>query len=260
MDWLGKLVTYWATSFIAILVFQTVIFAYIRRKNRYDVADVIWAPSILVGFLSSVPIYPDFKWKNIVVAVLVLVWAFRLSYHIYRRFISKNEMDERYIKLIGVKPRPPVIYLKVFVVQSLMASIISLTFIALPYADLNVWALAFGVIVWLVGFTIESLADNQLAKHIKYSHEIMKDGLWHYSRHPNYFGEIMQWWGLWIVSVGSGLVWLAVIGPITITYLIIFVSGIPMLEKHMSTKSGWEKYKEETPVLIPRLISRHNTG
>lgn len=78
----------------------------------------------------------------------------------------------------------------------------------------------------------------------------MRSGLWKYSRHPNYFGEVTQWWGIWIISLGVGG-WWAVVGPLTITLLILFVSGVPLLEKKMAQKPEFAEYKKRTSVLVP---------
>ena len=79
----------------------------------------------------------------------------------------------------------------------------------------------------------------------------MQSGLWAYTRHPNYFGEVMQWWGLWIVALSVPDGWLGIIGPITITFLILKVSGIPMLEKKMAENIEFIEYKRRVSVFIP---------
>ena len=81
--------------------------------------------------------------------------------------------------------------------------------------------------------------------------KLMQNGLWAYTRHPNYFGEVTQWWGLWFIalSVPNGLI--SIIGPITITFLILKVSGIPMLEKKMEENPDFLEYKRKTSVFIP---------
>ncbi len=216
---------------------------------------MIWGPSILLGTVSAFIFISDFRIENIIAIILLVVWALRLSFHIYQRFIRKDRMDERYIKLLSSKTKSiPGVYVKVFVVQSLLASLVSLAFLPVAYVHLNVWVLTAGSLVWIMGFIFESVADKQLAVHIHTSHGIMKQGLWRYSRHPNYFGEVVQWWGFWTMSIGSWLSLPALIGPITITYLIVFVSGIPMLEKHMANKPGWSEYASKTPALIPSLF------
>ena len=108
----------------------------------------------------------------------------------------------------------------------------------------------FGLIVWIFGFYFESTADKQLSNHIKNpanKGKLMTTGLWKYSRHPNYFGEVTQWWGIFLLS--SSL--FTIISPLTITLLILFVSGIPLLEKKYEGRPDWEEYKKKTSIFIP---------
>jgi steroid 5-alpha reductase family enzyme len=79
----------------------------------------------------------------------------------------------------------------------------------------------------------------------------MQEGLWKYTRHPNYFGEVMQWWGIFLLAVTMPGGWMTIIGPVTITLFILFVSGVPMLEKKYEGRADWEAYKEKTSVFIP---------
>jgi steroid 5-alpha reductase family enzyme len=111
-----------------------------------------------------------------------------------------------------------------------------------------------GVFVWIIGFIFESVGDAQLKNFIsdpQNKGKLMRSGLWQYTRHPNYFGEVMQWWGLWLVSlsVPNGIYF--IFGPLTITYLILKVSGVPMLEKKMEENPDFADYKRTTSVFIP---------
>ena len=117
-----------------------------------------------------------------------------------------------------------------------------------------------GMIVWLTGLTIETIADSQKFKFKndpKNKGSWIDTGIWKYSRHPNYFGEISCWWGIFIYSLSfqNGLSWLTIIGPVFITLLIMFVSGIPTLEKKYKERykdnTDYQKYKNETNLLVP---------
>jgi steroid 5-alpha reductase family enzyme len=111
-----------------------------------------------------------------------------------------------------------------------------------------------GIIIWLTGFIFESLGDAQLKKFIQNPEnrgKIMDKGLWAYTRHPNYFGEVTQWWGLYVIALSVPYGMWSIIGPLTITFLILKVSGIPMLEKSFIGRPGWEEYKAKTSGFIP---------
>jgi steroid 5-alpha reductase family enzyme len=116
------------------------------------------------------------------------------------------------------------------------------------------WLDFVGLIVWMVGFYFEVVGDAQLKKFIKNPKnkgKIITTGLWSYTRHPNYFGEVLLWWGIWLISLSVSGGWLTVIGPIIITFLILKVSGIPMLEKQMEKKPGFAQYKKRVSVFLP---------
>jgi steroid 5-alpha reductase family enzyme len=122
-----------------------------------------------------------------------------------------------------------------------------------------------GIITWATGIFFEAVGDWQLTKFIqqkksgklaKSKQSAIKDqGLWKYSRHPNYFGEVTQWWGLWIVLVSSNLPGIyklvGLAGPLSITYLILFVSGVPMLEKKYAKDKAYQAYAKKTNKFFP---------
>ena len=115
--------------------------------------------------------------------------------------------------------------------------------------------------MWILGFVFESVGDAQLARFIKdpaNKGKLMQSGLWQYARHPNYFGEVLMWWGLWIIalSVPNGLY--GIIGPLTITFLILKVSGIPMLEKRMEENPEFVEYKKRTSKFFPLPPKRYD--
>ena len=82
----------------------------------------------------------------------------------------------------------------------------------------------------------------------------MNQGLWQYTRHPNYFGEVTMWWGIWLLTVGSTYWYIGIIGPITISFLLLKVSGIPMLEKKYEGNKEFEKYKAKTSAFFPWFV------
>ncbi len=109
-----------------------------------------------------------------------------------------------------------------------------------------------GGVVFFTGFLIESIADWQLSQFKKNSAnkgKIMTQGLWSRSRHPNYFGEILVWWGIFIYTLPLSHGWIGVVSPITLTFLLVKVSGVPMLERKYEGNIQYEKYKQTTPRL-----------
>jgi steroid 5-alpha reductase family enzyme len=116
------------------------------------------------------------------------------------------------------------------------------------------WLDLIGLAVWFFGFTFEVIGDAQLKKFIKNpanKGRLIQRGLWTYSRHPNYFGEVTLWWGIWLMSLSAPNSWFTVFGPLTISILILKVSGIPMLEKKMAENPDFTEYKRRVSAFFP---------
>lgn len=196
---------------------------------------------------------------QIVVALMVYIWGFRLTYHIARRKLGKPE-DFRYeaMRKKSGKSFWWQSYFKIFLSQGVLMMVIASSILVSAYAgdegnSLSWWQVA-GVVVWGIGLIFEIVGDYQLTEFIKNRKkktEIMTTGLWKYTRHPNYFGEVVQWWGIWLVVIGLPYSLWAVTSPLLITYLILFVSGLPMLEKKYSANKQFQVYAKKTSKFIP---------
>ncbi len=222
--------------------------------KRMDIADIAWGLGFIlinwyIFFISGSSI------KGLVVNILISIWGGRLAFHIYKRNHNKQE-DARYAewrkswKHFYLRS-----FLQVFLLQSFLIYIISLPaiFINLNNSVVDIFLVS-GVIVWIAGFYFETVGDKQLATFIKNPEnkdKIMTSGLWRYTRHPNYFGEVVMWWGIFVCSLGIPNAIFTIIGPLTITYLILFVSGIPLLEKRYTGNTEYELYKKRTSAFIP---------
>ena len=212
----------------ALLIESVAYIASLITKNS-SIADVVWGLGF-IGIAKALIIKSDSSsWVLYLMAVLVSLWGIRLAYHIGRRNIGKAE-DFRYQawrkkwgRWFSLRS-----YLQNFLLQGVLMVFISASLIVAANSDvisssLSWWQVA-GILVWIYGFMFEIVADYQLAKFIKNNKKdgaIMQSGLWAYSRHPNYFGEIMQWWGLWLIVITLPYGLLAVISPLTITLLIL---------------------------------------
>lgn len=228
-------------------------------RGRNDVADIGWGtyfmgPALVHFFMNN----PAFD-VRIIPIVLVLIWGIRLSSHIFTRHLHTTE-DARYVAWRNAWGNGWYFYVRsfvqVFLLQGILAMVIATPVILITskIIPLNLVWVIIGTAVWIGGFICESVADAQLktflANPINKGH-IMQTGLWKYSRHPNYFGEVTQWWGIFIIGLGTTLGILGIIGPLVITFLIVFVSGIPLAEKSMAKNPEFEDYKNKTSSLIP---------
>jgi steroid 5-alpha reductase family enzyme len=230
--------------------------------RRLDVADVAWGFGISLATMVPLVMFSGTNTRVSIIAALVFFWSVRLTLHIFRRLLRSSE-DERYRTMRkGWKSLPMArSYVNVFLFQGLLMAVVAypaLHAAFFPSEPLGLFELL-GVLVWILGFVLESVSDMQLARFKSNSDNkgrICMTGLWKYSRHPNYLGELCMWWGigLLVVTVPYGV--LALISPVTITTLLLFVSGIPMVEKRAMRDPEYREYARVTPRLFPNLLGR----
>jgi len=195
---------------------------------------------------------------QVVASLLVVVWAARLGIYLFRR-IMRTKVDHRFD---GMRDQP-LRFARFWLLQAITVAVVMLPVSYLLDQDdppgLGAWSIAGGA-VWLAGLLIEAVADAQKAAFRAKEENrgrFVASGLWRYSRHPNYFGEMLVWWGLflYVVPVLHGAAFAVVIGPVFITLLLLFVSGIPLLEKSAEEKYGsdaaYRDYKRRTSILVP---------
>ena len=243
----------------AILAYMTLVFIISWHIKRLDVVDIAWGGAFIIIALTSLFLGNRGPLQYLV-SGLVVIWGLRLSFYIFKRFRRSENEDPRYANMRKSWRGSMFVnaYFRVFITQGLLALLVSASVIVinlLGQVAIGPIALA-GLAVWIAGFLFESVSDSQLRVHLedpKNKGKLMTTGLWRYTRHPNYFGEATQWWGIFIIalSVPYGLV--SVIGPIVITVLLLFVSGVPLTEKRFEGRPGWEAYKRRTSIFVPLL-------
>ena len=243
------------TLTLTLLGYMTLWFIVSVIKKRNDIADIAWGLGfVLLAWLASY--LSGYSFKALLVNGLITIWGLRLAWHIYNRNKKKPE-DSRYFKWRKTwKNFYLRSYLQVFLLQGIFIFLISLPVMFINHSVSRGFGFfeVIGLLVWGLGFYFESTGDRQLKKFISdpaNKGKLMDRGLWHYSRHPNYFGEVTQWWGIFIIALSIPGSFFTIIGPLTITILILFVSGIPLLEKKYAGRSDFEEYKRKTSVFIP---------
>jgi steroid 5-alpha reductase family enzyme len=226
-------------------------------KKRNDVADVAWGLGFVLMAWVSFFLAGDFGIRGLGVCLLVSIWGLRLAWHIHSRNKGKAE-DYRYLawrkewgKWFLLRS-----YAQVYLLQgTLLLLVVSPVVLINRHAGSSLGFLdLLGVLIWMAGFFFEVVGDAQLARFIKNPDnkgKLMQSGLWAYTRHPNYFGEVSLWWGLWLIAISVPNGWMGIIGPLTITILILKVSGIPMLEKKMAEHPDFSEYKKRVSVFFP---------
>ncbi|MCI0481894.1 MAG: DUF1295 domain-containing protein, partial [Candidatus Dadabacteria bacterium] len=208
---------------IIVLAYMTGLFviALIRRDN--SVADIAWGAGFIVVAWGTLFTAGTFYPRQLLACSLVLIWGSRLSIRIFLRNRGKGE-DPRYRKWREEWGRffIPRSYLQAFLLQGAILLVnVAPVLIINATSDASLGFLdALGLLIWITGFLFESVGDWQLDRFLKDPKNrgvIMDRGLWRYTRHPNYFGEITMWWGIFVIALSVPFGWIGFIGPMTIT-------------------------------------------
>ncbi|MCB0621071.1 MAG: DUF1295 domain-containing protein [Saprospiraceae bacterium] len=225
-------------------------------------ADVAWGLGfVLIAWWEVFRVASDLVF---VLAILVSCWGLRLSAYIALRNRRKGKEDWRYAawREQWGKQAWWRSLAQVFLLQGLLLWLISAPLLVAAWCpacplETGWWtfpAVWIGFLLWLWGWIWESVADWQLYRFKSRSGvqgRIYTGGLWKYSRHPNYFGELLCWWGIWICSLPAGGWWVSLLSPLLISWLLLRVSGVPMLESRYETDETYRRYRQSTPAVFP---------
>lgn len=245
------------TSLI-LLFFMTMWFLVAVTVSRNDIADTLWGAGFVLVAVSSSLMVESLTTRGVLMALLVTVWGVRLSVRIFFKNRNKEE-DFRYRKWREEWGKYFLLrsYFQVFVLQGVLMLIVltPVWYVICRQQPGPLNALDFvGILIWCVGFYFEVVADYQLDKfkgQAENRGKVLQSGLWRYSRHPNYFGEVVMWWGIYLMALSVAGGFYTIIGPVVITFLILKVSGIPLLEEHYRNNPGYQEYKARTSVFFP---------
>jgi steroid 5-alpha reductase family enzyme len=248
---------YFVAALGAVLLYMTALFALALDRKDNSVVDVGWGPGFVIVWAITLLLEPGTTPLQVIVGALVGIWASRLAYHIYTRNRGRGE-DPRYAAMRKrwgrhVRLRS---YFQVFLLQGFLLIIVAAPVIILnhaPVAPPGVIPFA-GIVIWMAGFAFESVGDAQLARFKRdplNRGRLMTGGLWAYTRHPNYFGEAVMWWGIAVAGLSVPGGWAGLAGPMALTFLLTRVSGIPLLEKKYKGDTGFEAYARRTSAFIP---------
>lgn len=224
--------------------------------KNVSIVDGLWPVMFLVLGLSDALGFGRFNPRTVLVLVLLSLWSLRLSFHIIRRNLGHGE-DRRYAA-IRARNEPyfafKSLYL-VFALQALLAGVVSLPLFGALGSERPLGILdGLGALGWLIGFVFEAVGDWQLTR-FKADPEnrgrVMDQGLWRYTRHPNYFGDFAVWWGFYFMALGAGAAW-TIVGPLVMSVLLMRVSGVTLLEKDIGERRpGYQDYIRRTNAFFP---------
>jgi steroid 5-alpha reductase family enzyme len=236
---------------------MAVLFAAALLKRDNSIVDIAWGPGFVLVALLTLLLGKTFEDRQVLVTALVGAWGIRLGVHLYFRNRGRGE-DFRYAKWRKEWGRwfVPRSFFQIFVLQGILMLIVSYgVVLANSSPSPGLGALdVLGAAVWVSGFIFEAAGDAQL-KVFKQKPEnkgrIMRSGLWRYTRHPNYFGEAVMWWGIFIIDLSLPRGWTGVVSPVLITFLLLRVSGVTMLEKKYAGNNEFQVYARRTNAFFP---------
>ncbi len=244
-------------SFAISLAVNAAFFAIAAARKTDAVTDLSYSLSF-AALAIVLPFAGAREPVQLTASLLVLVWAARLGGYLFRR-ILRTKVDHRFD---GMRDKP-LRFARFWLLQAITVAVVMLPISYLLGRDdapgFGPWMIA-GAAIWLTGLLIEAVADAQKSTFKARDENrgrIITNGLWRYSRHPNYFGEMLVWWGMFVFAVPflDGAAFAVVIGPVFITLLLLFVSGIPPLERSAEAKYGddpaYREYKRRTSILLP---------
>lgn len=245
----------------ALFTVLTVIWAVSVRIKDASLIDPFWSISFLI-IAGSTVIQTGFSSAKGLMLAAVTLWALRLFSHLMRRFLAHEEEDPRY-QAFRQKYGPErywwVSFFQVFCLQGALALLVSAPLQlagSAPLPDpIGLWDIL-GASVFVIGTATEAIADRQLAAYRADTSpdkaRVLDTGLWRYSRHPNYFGNALLWWGLGLMALDQPWGWVALLGPALMSYLLVKVSGVAMLDAQLSkTRPGYKEYMARTRGFVP---------
>ena len=238
---------------LILLIYLLCMVVLVQYKGDTSIANFTWGGGVLFVALFTFFTMSEYLPRQIIVTIFIALWAARLICHVYKRYTGK---DPRFASWTWQGFKALIINFIWIFGQSIMIAIMSYPIILVnknQAAELLLFDYL-GSIVWIIGFFIESISDHQLflfTSDPAHKGKVMRSGLWHYSRHPNYFGEVVMWWGIFLIALSVPYGWSAIITPATITFLLLFVTGVPLLEDAMRDNAEYQEYKRNTSMFIP---------
>lgn len=250
------LVEGWMAALAAVVGLASLVWVVSLVARDASLIDLFWGPLAAVQGWVYRGAAENAGPLSFAAVVVVSVWALRLGLHLARRNLGKGE-DSRYVAMreAGGSWWPVRSLVTVFCFQAALSWVIALPLAAVAASSRSLGPVALiGLVIAVAGLVIEAVADLQLARFKARGEaepRVLDRGLWRYSRHPNYFGDAVFWWGIFVMALGVGAAW-TVIGPIVMTVLLLKVSGVPLLEARLEeTRPGYREYVRKTPAFVP---------
>lgn len=244
------------TGFAAVLILMTLLWLLSLIVKDAGIVDIFWGMGfvILAGLFFALT--DGLLARKLLLLTLVTLWGLRLSLHLAYRNIGKPE-DFRYANWRTQAGRSWwwQSYLRVFLLQGFIMWIVAAPLLGaqLGFASFSLLDML-AILLWLFGFIFETIGDWQLQRfkaNPSNRGKVLNTGLWRYTRHPNYFGDAVQWWAFYLIALSAGF-WWTIFSPILMTFLLVRVSGVAMLERTLKNKPQYAEYIRTTSAFFPR--------
>jgi steroid 5-alpha reductase family enzyme len=256
---------------LALLIYILIAFLVGTIKKNNGIMDIFYGPAYFVVAFTSFYFYfllnETFLLRQLIVTILVLLWSIRLATYVYIRNRGKPE-DRRYARIrerwkesgknVALRSLAKIYLFQGLVVFIVAFSVLWTNIIESPQVDnlidftgLTLWI---GTLIWIIGFYFETFGDYQLYKFLNNPNrtkKVMDEGLWKYTQHPNYFGETTMWWGIFVIALGVPWGVITIFAPVYITFQIINVSGVRLLNKIHEGDDEFAEYRRRTSTFIP---------
>ena len=247
-------------ALLLVVVAMTALWLISLRLQDVSIVDVFWGAGFAVLAIFFAVTTDGLFARQVLLVSLVVIWGTRLAVHIFRRSLGKPE-DPRYAawRAANGKSFWWKSYFKVFLLQGCLMWLIALPLLvglASPTPERLTVLDGLGAAVWAIGFLFEAIGDRQLRRFKAdpaNRGQVLQSGLWRYTRHPNYFGDAVVWWGYFLIAMAvPGGAW-TLFSPLLMTFLLMRVSGVTLLEKGLKeSKPGYAEYVARTSAFFPR--------
>ena len=251
------------TNFVILAVIMTALWAYCVRIRDVSVIDAFWPLGMVILAGTTALLTDGSPVRSGVLLALTALWGLRLSFHLFVRWRGHG-VDPRYAAILGrLMDKKGWSFAKASFLQVFAMQCVLLILVCLPaqLGQISAEPTSIGVLGWigialaLTGIAFETIGDAQLTAfrgNAANAGKVLDTGLWRYTRHPNYFGDVCTWWGIWLVAAETTAGLYSIIGPLILTFLLTRVSGVPMLEHRLKkNRPDYEAYLRRTSSFIP---------
>jgi steroid 5-alpha reductase family enzyme len=238
---------------VLLFIYLCSMVAFVQWRGDTSIGNFTWGGGVMLVTLYTFFTMGTFLLRQLLLTTMIILWAGRLVVHVYMRYTGK---DPRFALWQWHGLKALVINSGWIFGQIGMIAIMSCPMVLVNSSKIPGLTIfdILGIILWTFGFCFEAISDYQLFDFMHNSintGRVMRFGLWQYSRHPNYFGEVVMWWSVYLIALSVPYGWAAIIAPATITYLLLFVTGIPWVEKALENNYEYQQYKQTTSAFIP---------